>query len=331
MSDGVTFERARPAYAVIKDALARRIADGALAEGTVLLEGPLAELFRSSRSPVKQAFAQLEAEGLVRRFGGRGVAVGAAEAPLRRVKLSPELLGLEQSSADPPKARAWQALYYGVERDLILHSVFGRFRVNELALARHLGVGRTVARDVLTHARSLGIVGKEDGSAHWSLVPLGEERFAELYELRILLEPAVLKAAVPRVPPAVLDGMERDLLRVAESSSEASVAELDRLEDDLHVRCLSFGDKPELVGALGRARRVLVAGKHIQAALRRTPLIDPFMGEHLDVVRAARAGDGERAAAALVAHLEASRDKAADRLRRFHEGHAIAPVPYVTE
>ncbi len=326
----MTFERARPAYAVIKDVLSRRIGDGTLAEGTVLLEGPLAELFRSSRSPVKQAFAQLEAAGLVRRFGGRGVAVGPATAPLKRIKLTPELLGLDESSGEPPKARAWQALYYGVERDLILHSVFGRFRVNELALARHLGVGRTVARDVLTQAQSLGILAK-DGTAHWSLVPLGEERFAELYELRILLEPVVLKSAVPHIPPAVLDGMERDLLRVAGAPSGASVAELDRLEDDLHVRCLAFGGKPELVGALRRTRRILVAGKHIQAALRRTPLIDPFMGEHLEVVRAARAGDGERAAAAMVAHLEASRAKAADRLLRFHEGHGIAPVPYITD
>ena len=326
----MTFERARPAYAVIKDVLSRRIGDGTLAEGTVLLEGPLAELFRSSRSPVKQAFAQLEAAGLVRRFGGRGVAVGPATAPLKRVKLTPELLGLDQSSADPPKTRAWQALYYGVERDLILHSVFGRFRVNELALARHLGVGRTVARDVLTQAQSLGILAK-DGTAHWSLVPLGEERFAELYELRILLEPVVLKSAVPHIPPAVLDGMERDLLRVAGAPSGASVAELDRLEDDLHVRCLAFGNKPELVGALQRTRRIVVAGKHIQAALRRTPLVDPFMGEHLEIVRAVRAGDGERAAAALVAHLEASRGKAADRLRRFHEEHGIGPVPYITD
>jgi DNA-binding GntR family transcriptional regulator len=326
----VTFERARPAYAVIKDVLSRRIGDGTLAEGTVLLEGPLAELFRSSRSPVKQAFAQLEAAGLVRRFGGRGVAVGPATAPLKRVKLTPELLGLDQSSADPPKTRAWQALYYGVERDLILHSVFGRFRVNELALARHLGVGRTVARDVLTQAQSLGILAK-DGTAHWSLVPLGEERFAELYELRILLEPVVLKSAVPHIPPAVLDGMERDLLRVAGAPSGASVAELDRLEDDLHVRCLAFGNKPELVGALQRTRRIVVAGKHIQAALRRAPPIDPFMEEHLEIVRAVRAGEAGRAGVAMAVHLASSRDKAAERLEHFHKGNAITPVPYIID
>ena len=56
-----------------------------------------------------------------------------------------------------------------------------------------------------------------------------------------------------------------------------------------------------------------------------------FDGLDGDIVRTLRAGDGERAAAALVAHLGASRDKAADRLRRFHEGHAVAPVPYITD
>jgi len=326
----LTLERVRPAYAVIEDTLSSRIRDGSLAEGTVLLEVPLAEIFRSSRSPVKQAFSQLEGAGLVRRFEGRGVAVGPVTAPLKRVKITAELLGLDANPANPPKVWAWQTLYYSVERDLILRSVFGRFRVNELALARYLGVGRTVARDVLTHAQSVGILGKDD-SAHWSLVPLGEERFRELYELRILLEPVLLKAAVPNIPPPVLDAMEQRLLGVADSSSDATVAELDQLEDDLHVRCLAFSHKPELVGALQRATCVLVAGKHIQAALQRTPLIDPFMGEHLDIVGAIRAGHGERAAAAMVAHLEASRDKAVDRLRQFYKMKAITPLPYIID
>ena len=52
-------------------------------------------------------------------------------------------------------------------------------------------------------------------------------------------------------------------------------------------------------------------------------MVDPFMGEHLEAVRVVRAGGGERAGAAMVTHLDASRDKAANRLRRFHEGYAI--------
>src|SRR3954470_2146883 len=115
----MTFERARPAYAVVKDVLSSRIGAGTLAEGTVLLEGALAEIFGSSRSPVKQAFAQLEAAGLVRRFDGRGVAVGPTTAPLRRVRITAELLGLDGSESEP-RMRTGQALYYGVERDLVL-------------------------------------------------------------------------------------------------------------------------------------------------------------------------------------------------------------------
>ena len=134
-------ERPRPAYALIGDALRGAIRDGRLPAGAVLVESALAGMFGASRSPVKQAFAALEGEGLVRRFGGRGVVVGAAEAD-RRIAVTPDLLGL----GAPAEARddGWTALYYRVERDIILASLFGRPRVNELALARHLGVGRTV-------------------------------------------------------------------------------------------------------------------------------------------------------------------------------------------
>jgi DNA-binding GntR family transcriptional regulator len=48
-------------------------------------------------------------------------------------------------------------------------------------------------------------------------------------------------------------------------------------------------------------------------------------------VRAMRAGDGERAAAATVAHLEASRDKAAERLSQFHKENVITRVPYIID
>ena len=76
-----------PAYASITERLRRGLESGALPEGTVLLEGPLAAIFGSSRSPVKQALARLEEEGLLSRFDGRGLLVGAASEPKRFVTL----------------------------------------------------------------------------------------------------------------------------------------------------------------------------------------------------------------------------------------------------
>ena len=53
------------------------------------------------------------------------------------------------------------------------------------------------------------------------------------------------------------------------------------------------------------------------------------MDEHLDIVRAVRKGQNAAARRALVAHLQASSDKAAQRLAAFRATHAPAPLSYI--
>ncbi|MFG1379065.1 GntR family transcriptional regulator [Xanthobacter autotrophicus] len=316
-----------PAYAVIAGRLRWSIAAGTLPEGMVLLEGPLAALFGSSRSPVKQALAELEEEGVVSRFDGRGLIVGRGAAP-RRLPVTAEMLKAGEEPVEAKKSFAWQSLYYDFERDIILSSVFGRFRVNELAIARHLDVGRTVARDLLIHAREVGIVSKGEKS-HWWTVPLDEARFRDLYELRIMLEPAALDTAIGLIPNDRLDAVEARLKAAIESYPKVESADLDVLENDLHVDCIGYGRNPEIIEALKRTRCILVSGKHIQMELKPHGLVDPFMGEHLDIVRAVRKGQHKTARSALVAHLKASSDKAAQRLSAFRATHKPAPLPYI--
>ncbi|WP_334174911.1 GntR family transcriptional regulator [Pseudoxanthobacter sp.] len=329
------FTRDSPAYAAIAAVLREAIASGRLGPGAVLLEGPLAALFGSSRSPVKQALQQLCREGLVARFAGRGLMVGDGSAAPCRVPVTATMLELCRDSDLPAAAplpalgqNAGQKLYYEVERALILTSVFGRFRVNELALARHFGVGRTVARDVLLTAQAAGILTKDEKS-HWYLVPLDASRFADLYELRCLLEPAAIRTAAGHVPPGELAAMAGRLEAAEAAYPQVGVAALDALETDLHVRCIGLGRNAEIVGALARTRCLLVSGKHIQAALSQSEPVDNFMGEHLAIIRALQAENGERAARFLLDHLTASRRKAVARLAAFHAGHALVPVAYI--
>src|SRR6218665_417174 len=59
-------------YAVIAEVLDEHIRIGQLPPGLVLLEKPIAEVFQTSRAPVRRALAELESRQLIHRFDGRG-------------------------------------------------------------------------------------------------------------------------------------------------------------------------------------------------------------------------------------------------------------------
>src|SRR5205085_1159986 len=179
--------RQAPLYAMITRVLRKAITDGLLAEGAVILEGPVADILRSTRTPVRQALQDLEEEGLVSRFDGRGYVAGPAGVEPRRVSLTPEMLGIGDGAEPLRKTLGWEAIYDEVERDLVHLSVFEQYRVNEIELARHFGVGRMVARDVLLRLESLGLLEKDE-RLRWVVKPLDAERINHLYELRWLLE-----------------------------------------------------------------------------------------------------------------------------------------------
>lgn len=317
------------AYEAIAATLRKAIENKSLPDGAVILEGPIAAIFDSSRSPVKQALAMLEAEGLVRRFEGRGVLAGRDGEPMR-VKITPTMLALDGESAGNRKTFAWQSFYYDFERTIILRAVFGEARINELALARHYKVGRTVAGDILNHAAKTGIV-RQDEKSRWWINPLDEMRFHDLYELRVLLEPAALKTAMARIPQEVVKVTRNRLIKATDDFPDIESAELDALEEDLHIGVLQYSANSEILEALKRTRSVLVAGKHIQRAVRGSMPIDAFMNEHIEILDAVSSGEAEMAGKALVAHLVASSRKAKERLQAFLDRHEVSAISYVLD
>ena len=320
--------RAR-AYDTIGETLKRAIETETLPPGIVLLEGPIASLFGSSRSTVKRALASLESGGLVRRFDGRGVLAGTSGGPIR-TKLTAEMLAIGDEAAVAAKTFAWQSYYYDFEQTIILQAVSHSPRVNEMALARHYSVGRTVAGDILRNAEAIGIVIKDDKSRWW-INPMDETRFRDLYELRILLEPVALQSAIENVPGEELAAMEAHVERVIGKYPNIDRSELDRLEDDLHVRLLRFSTKRDIVEALKRTRCLLVAGKHLQQAVRGEHSIDPFMAEHAEILSFVRRRQFNAASASLVRHLIVSSEKAAERLRLFRQNNKAPAIPYLSD
>lgn len=200
-------------YALVERVLRANIVRHHLPEGLVLLEAPLAALLQTSRAPVQRALLELERDGLVHRFEGRGYLVGAAASvapPLRKDLRQLGLLVPDEVDEALQARGSGEWIAADLEQAVSACIVFGTFRMVEADVAAHYHVSRTVIRDVLGRLQERGLLRKTQ-SSRWIAGPLTAQALRDCYEVRGILEPAALLAAAPGIDRNVL-AMLRDEL-----------------------------------------------------------------------------------------------------------------------
>jgi DNA-binding GntR family transcriptional regulator len=181
--------------------LKRMIDDGRLQPGERIMEAQLVKAFGVSRSPARRALQMLRDEQLILEHGKRGYKVAG----------HPTRSGGPMAALDPVRLsqpRQWERVYSKVEQELYAHLLYGSVRINEVRLAQHFNVSRSVTRDVLARMHGLGLIVK-DGAGHWIAEKMTPLRIQHLYEMRQLLEPAALLQAAPHIPPPSLKRARR--------------------------------------------------------------------------------------------------------------------------
>jgi DNA-binding GntR family transcriptional regulator len=319
--------------------LAEQIGEGALRPGATLTETSVAAQFGVSRAPARQALAALAQAGLVEKTTGRGFAVkpGAAAADAinaaRRAGDASWRAGDTSWRAGEEELRlvsqsSWERIHGEVEGEIVARTSFASWRVNEALLARHYGVSRTVARDVVARLQQRGIVRKDD-SGRWYAPALTPGHVGELYELRWLLEPVALKKAAPRLPEDLLPAMRANLEDATARAHEIDGSVLDRLERELHVSLLGHCGNTALMQAITLPQSLLIAHHFLYRWTARMFASEPFLPEHLEVVDLLQAGRIDMAADALENHLRQSRDRAIARVGAIAAGPQPEPLPYL--
>lgn len=243
-----------PRYELITQVLRRNILTGALPEGLVLLEGPIAALMQTSRMPVQAALRMLSTEGLVQRFDGRGYLVGPAGkdiSPVRR-DIGEFALDIPQQVDAALQTRGiWKHFYDEVEEQVASCQVFGEFRIVETELADYLGVSRTVVRDVLSRLQERGLV-RKNASSHWIAGPLTARTLREKFELRAIVEPAALRLAAPHIHYSQIEEF-RDRI-----GADPSLTPED-LEDALMEHCIAQAPNTALVAIIQNNQMLLTS------------------------------------------------------------------------
>ena len=184
----------------------------------------------------------------------------------------------------------------------------GRFKtgqaLQEAAIAGELGVSRTPVREVLARLASEGLIHPE-GRGY--IVPrLSAQDIEDIYELRLMVEPEVLRKVAGRVGG-------RDRMRPFRAELAAMVAADDAGDAagfmDANYR---FRDAWLSLETNKRLLRVIEQYADHVRLLRAITLDDPatrgivIKGLHA-VTNALAAGDGEAAASAMRAHLQQAR------------------------
>ena len=201
---------------------------------------------------------------------------------------------------------------------LVEHAVaallsYGRFLVNESALAEHFVVSRTVAHEVLTRLERTGLIEK-DTNQRWYAGPLTVDRLREHFEMRWLLEPAALGQAMESLSPAELRA-KRARVEKAQHHHNAP-ARLERLEVDLHGEVVLSCANRQLRDAIRRNALPLFATHSTFALIQENEEIETMLAEHRTIYDFLLARDRRAAMTALKAHIRRSLEPNIERLKR---------------
>lgn len=305
--------RPAPHYISIERSLGAAISAGTLAKGTILTEGPVAELFGTSRTPVRTAFTHLLDSGLIQRFDGRGFVVGGeGHVTPARVKLTPAMLGLDPNERAEPKPASAELIESSFEASLASALPFGLYRINEQAAADHYGVSRNIVRDLLGRFQDRGLV-RKDLRSHWVVGPLTARDVAHFFSIRARLEPLALLDSASRTPPQEIERMRAALDEVHQSGIGLNADTFEALEHDMHTVLLARCRNAHLLRMIRQTQVALV----VNGVFARQIGAHPFeiaLREHAIVLDFLARGSHHAAAQCLEEHIQLAAERTRQRL-----------------
>jgi len=193
-------------------------------------------------------------------------------------------------------------------------------RLNEVALAKELGVSRTPLREALNRLSIEGLLRFLPGKGFFCRDLDVQEIFA-LYELRKSLEVAALRLAIQRAADTDIADALAFLDTTGPEAGERTVAELVELDEAFHERLVAMSGNAEML-------RVL---KNVNARIRFVRWIDMNRGdrpasqrEHHRLLEALQARNEADCVAILEQHIDRRMDQITSAIR---EGYAHIYMP----
>lgn len=285
----------------LASSIERWIAEEQLAVGTPLPERAVADRFRVSRTPVRDALARLAEQGTIALRPEGGYAVKA------HIELPP-LLPLPDSLVSDSD----EEIYLQIADDHLTGQLPARNTENELM--RRYVLTRPRLSAVLRRIANEGWVERLPGKG-WEFMPVltSGSAYDQGYRLRILLEPAALLEPSWRLDEAALRKCRAEQQALVDGAVEwASPAQLFDANARMHEVIASFSGNVFICDALKRLNRLRRLIEYRKVVDRQGTA--SRCKEHLTLIDLLLSGQREAAADFMRLHLrDAAREKAGNK------------------
>jgi DNA-binding GntR family transcriptional regulator len=220
----------------------------------------------------------------------------------------------DRSPGGRPRKRLADEVYDTLLGQLMSLRIVPGSRVTIDALARELGVSQTPIRDALNRMEADGLVVRVHHAGYRIPPQITRDRFEDMLEVRLLLEPAAARRAAERASAEQVAGLRRMLEEMAELAEGGG----HMAYGAFGLRDAAFHDLVALSAGNQLVREAL-ARLHTHVHLFRlvydTQVTYLAMGEHDEVLAAVAARDTDAAAYAMRRHILLS----GDRFRRLFD------------
>ncbi len=228
------------------------------------------------------------------------------------------------NDADLAPPRSADRVYEQVKAMAVAYRLRPSERINEVELARQLGVSRTPLREALNRLAAEGFL-VATVNRGYTMMPLDPQRVLTLYEYRAILEVGALRLACERASDAEL----------AELHSFAQHSR-DEIDDDAHaLRVLSLDEQfHESIARLSGNDEMVRALRSLNERIRFVRWIDMqgrrsgTQAEHLRIMEHLRRREADAAATLMQAHIARRLDQIRDMIRtgfaEIYTGNAMA-------
>lgn len=228
---------------------------------------------------------------------------------------------VDLSEALPPSPTPSMSLVDGIQHTLRTAIVSGSlapgFRLREVLLAKHFSCSTTPVREAVRNLEAAGLV-TVHARRGAEVATISEERIAELYETRLVLECfAVRQAASRRLDTSVLAPVKAALAKQRAMLADPKTRSMYPTDVEFHRALCALGGNSVVAELVARvALQITVVRSRAEAVVDKGPRHS--VKAHQAIIAAIGKGDADTAEELMRGHLEWARNALSTSLQKAH-------------